>query len=54
MEEHKLNRLKASDWVRKAGEEYWDDLKKRDHDKLCEDSLARKHAPDGLLVRFLE
>jgi hypothetical protein len=35
-------------------EEYWDDLKKRDHDKLCEDSLARKHAPGGFLVRFLE
>ena len=35
-------------------EAYWDDLKKRDHDKLCEDSLARKHAPGGLLVRFLE
>ena len=53
-DKQKLSEKKPTKDVFVVPEEYWDDLKKRDHDKLCEDSLARKHAPAGLRVRFLE
>ncbi|MFC1489248.1 DUF3786 domain-containing protein [Thermodesulfobacteriota bacterium] len=53
-DKQKLSEKKPTKDVFVVPEEYWDDLKKRDHDKLCEDSLARKHAPGGLRVRFLE
>lgn len=33
--------------------EYWDAFLKRDIDKICQDSLATRHAPHGLQIRFL-
>ncbi|MBL7179034.1 MAG: DUF3786 domain-containing protein [Desulfobacterales bacterium] len=33
--------------------EYWDQLRERDLDRLCRDSLVAGHPPEGLLIRFL-
>ncbi len=33
---------------------YWDDLKKKDLDKLCANSLSTPHLLEGILIRFLE
>lgn len=37
----------------KVPPEYWNDLKKMDLDKLCKNSLAISHLPEGLLIRYL-
>ena len=39
--------------VTRIPEEYWDDIAKRDIDKICAHSLAFPEPPDGLVVRFL-
>lgn len=32
---------------------YWDQLRERDLDRLCQDSLSTIHSPEGLRIRFL-
>lgn len=33
--------------------EYWEKLKQKNIDKVCQNSLATPHAPEGLQIRFL-
>ena len=37
----------------KVPSEYWDQLREKDLNKLCEDSLAAIQPPEGLCIRFL-